>query len=381
MAKTMNRAEMAEIFDRHLHNVTVHFEWTEEFAAGKGPLKTYIVEAHDLNGDAPSQASAASVLGNIEKRFGFRVEATDDPSLAVLMKEDTRFFIDLLNPRFWVVHTTANIDPAQAYLDELVRKSWNLDYAWLPSQILSHLRKGRQFLGFSVDFDQELFLSEAAPQQAKDQGVVFKTRYRGNRGDRLFEHLSSKAFSPMLCLSAIKYSVSDPTSGTFIQNELNASGRIMATGNSISLHLGAVNHLVNLYAEMIQTLEEELSLAFVRGNNGDELRGYPLTLEFSEPVLDFPGFAKEILSCREQTRLWGVVTHEERDFVRAEVVDLHSASRLRLEFTPTHLVIYLFRGSCGNSVARILRVVQEHLDPSVYFKFERATVFDQCKEA
>lgn len=372
---------MAEIFDRHLHNVTAHYEWTEEFPQGQGPLKTYIIEAHDLDGATPSPSSAQGVLSDLGDRFGFKVDRTEDPTLAILARDEARFFLDTLNPRFWVAHTTANIDPAQNYLDELIRRSWNLDFAWLPSQILSYLRRGRQFLGFNVDFDQALFLSPTAPQDAQDQGVVFKTRYRGNRGDSLFDFLSSQAFSPMLCLSAVKYSVSDATSGTYIQNELNASGRIMATGNSISLHLGAVNHLVNLYAEMIQTLENELSLAFVRGNYGDELHGYPLTLEFSQPVLDFHGFVKEILSCREKTRLWGVVTHEETGFVRAEVVDLHSASRLRLELTPTYLVIYLFRGSCGNSVARILRVVQEHLDPTVYFKLDRTTVFDQCKEA
>jgi hypothetical protein len=377
----MNRAEMAEIFDRHLHNVTAHYEWTEEYPQGQGPLKTYIIEAHDLDGATPSPVGAQSALGDLERRFDFKMEATDDPTLAILAKNETRFFLDTLNPRFWVVHTTANIVPAQKYLEELVHRSWNLDFAWLPSQILSYLRKGRQFLGFNVDFDQALFLSPAAQQEALDRSVIFKTRYRGNRGDRLFDFLSSQSFNPMLCLSAVKYSVSDSASGAYIQNELNASGRVMATGNSISLHLGAVNHLVNLYAEMIQTLESELGLAFVRGDNGDELQGYPLTLEFSEPVLDFQGFAKEILSCREETRLWGVVTHEEPEFVRAEVVDLHSASRLRLELTPTHLVIYLFKGSCGNSVARIFRVVQEHLDPTVYFKLERATVFDQCKEA
>jgi len=309
------------------------------------------------------------------------VEPTDDPTLVILAKEDARYFVDFLNPRFWVVHTTTNIDPAQKYLDEVVHRSWNLDYAWLPSQVLQHLRRGRRFLGFNVDFDQGLFISEAPSADIEEQAVVFKTRYRGNRGDKLFEFLSSAPFSHVLSLSAVKYSISDSASGAFIQNELNASGRIMATGNSISLHLGAVNHLVNLYAKMIQTLENELRLAFVHGDGGDELHGYPLTLRFSQPVLDFPGFVKEVLSCREQTRLWGVVSHEETDFVRAEVVDLHSASRLRLDFTPTHVVVYLFRGSCGNSVARLLRVIQDHLDPTVYFELAQPTVFDQCKEA
>ena len=54
---------MAELFDQHLHNVTVHFEQAEEYPAGQGPLKTYIIEAHDLNGDSPSHAGTKAVLG------------------------------------------------------------------------------------------------------------------------------------------------------------------------------------------------------------------------------------------------------------------------------------------------------------------------------
>jgi len=373
---------MAEIFDQHLHNVTVHFERAEEYPAGQGPLKTYIIEAHDLNGNAPSLGRVNDVLGNIQERFLFQVEPTDDPTLAILKKEDVRYFLDFLNPRFWVVHTTANIKPSEEYLDELVRGSWNLDYAWLPTQVLEHLRKGRRFLGFNVDFDQTLFLSEGAPDELQEQAAVFKSRYWGTRGEKLYEFLSQKtALSSVLCLSAVKYSLSDLPCSAYIQNELNAQGRIKATGNSIALHLGAVTHLVNLYSEMIETLEKELGLAFIHGEEGDELHGYPLTLRFSQPVPDFLGLVKEILSCRDPVRFWGVASHEERDFVRAEVVDLHSASRLRLDFTPNHVVVYLFRGSCGNSVARLLRIIQEHLDPTVYFELERPTVFDQCKEA
>jgi hypothetical protein len=377
----MNRAEMAELFDQHLHNVTVHFERAEEYGKGQGPLKTYIIEAHDLNGDSSTHVGTKAVLEDLQERFGFQVDTTEDPTLVVLDKEEVRYFIDLLNPRFWVVHTTANIDPSQKYLDEAVRGSWNLDYAWLPTQVLGHLRRGRRFLGFNVDFDQDLFLSEGVSGQLREQAVVFKQRYWGTWGENLYNFLATTPLSGMLCLSAVKYSISDPVSGAYIQNQLNAQGRILATGNSISLHLGAVNHLVNLYAQMIQALEKELRLAFVHGDGGDDLHGYPLTLRFSTPVPDLSGLVGEILSCREPVRFWGVVSHEEKDFVRAEVVDLHSASRLRLDFAPTHIVVYLFKGSCGNSVARLLRIVQEHLDPTVCFALEQPTVLDQCKEA
>jgi hypothetical protein len=372
---------MAELFDQHLHNVTVHFERAEEYGKGQGPLKTYIIEAHDLNGGSPSHLGTKAALEELQKRFGFQVDVTQDPTLVVLNKEDVRYFIDFLNPRFWVVHTAANIDPAEKYLNDAVRGSWNLDYAWLPTQVLEHLRRGHRFLGFNVDFDQDLFLSERASDQLREEVVVFKQRYWGTRGESLYKFLATTPFSSVLCLSAVKYSVSDTESGAYIQNQLNAQGRILATGNSISLHLGAVNHLVNLYSQLIENLEDELGLGFVHGEDGDELQGHPLTLRFSKPVPDFLGLVGEILSCREPVRFWGVVSHEETDFVRAEVVDLHSASRLRMDFTPMHITAYLFKGSCGNSIARLVRIVQEHLDPTVCFELERPTVLDQCKEA
>lgn len=372
---------MAELFDQHLHNVTVHFERSEEYGKGQGPLKTYVIEAHDLNGDSPSHVGTKAVLEGLQTRFGFQVDTTEDPTLMVLDKEDVRYFVDFLNPRFWVVHTTANIKPSEQYLDDAVRGSWNLDYAWLPTQVLEHLRRGHRFLGFNVDFDQDLFMSESVSDQLREEAVVFKQRYWGTRGEYLYKFLATMPFSSVLCLSAVKYSISDTESGAYIQNQLNAKGRILATGNSISLHLGAVNQLVNLYSQLIQNLEEELGLGFVHGEAGDELQGHPLTLRFSKPVPDFQGLVKEMLSCRAPVRFWGVVSHEEKDFVRAEIVDLHSASRMRMDFTPTHIVAYLFKGSCGNSIARLVRIVQEHLDPTVCFELEQSTVLDQCKEA
>lgn len=373
---------MAELFDEHLRNVTIHFEHAEEYPAGQGPLKTYILEAHGLNGAAASAPGVSGVLAYLQQGFGFAVEATDDPTLTILTKDDIQYFVDALNPRFWVVHTTANINPAEKILDEVVRKSWNLDYAWLPSQVLQYLRQGRKFLGFNVDFDQGLFLSEGASEETEESSAVFKTRYWGTSGKGLYDFLAgTPGFTQLLCLSAIKYSISDPNSQSYIINELNAHGRIKATGNSITLHLGAVNHLVSFYSQMIRTLEDELSLAFVRGDGGVELQGYPLTLHFSQPVPDFTGFVSELLSCRDPVRLWGTISYTGSEFVRAEVVDLHSASRMRLDLSPENLVIYLFKGACGNSIARLLRVVQEHLDPTVYIQLEKPSLFDQCREA
>jgi hypothetical protein len=51
--------------------------------------------------------------------------------------------------------------------------------------------------------------------------------------------------------------------------------------------------------------------------------------------------------------------------VQIEAVDLHTSSRLRLDVTPDFMRIYLGPNACGNTVARILRNIQGHIDSTV----------------
>ena len=60
------------------------------------------------------------------------------------------------------------------------------------------------------------------------------------------------------------------------------------------------------------------------------------------------------------------------DFVQIEAVDLHTASRLRLDVTPEFVRIYLGPRACGNTVVRILRNIQGHVDSTVKLQIPTA---------
>jgi hypothetical protein len=372
---------MAELFDEHLRNVTIHFERAEEFPSGQGPLKTYLVEAHSENGGVAEPSALPALLNSVCDRFGFGIQPTEDPTLFLMSKRDTPYFVDVLNPRFWLVHTTANIDPAETFLTEMVQGAWNLDYAWLPSQVLEYFLRDRRFLGFNIDFDQGLFFSEGSSEEEEEKATVFKSRYWGTGGESLFQFLKgTPTFRRVLCLSGVKYSIADPQTRNYIINELNSNGRIKATGNSITLHLSAINHVASFYSQMIESIENRIALWFSSNGREGILEGYPLRLVLSEPLSNIHAFVGELLSCRAPLRLWGTVDVDEKDFIRAEVVDLHSASRLRMDVTPDAISIYLFKGACGNSIARIVRNIQEHLDPTVHIRLDGPSVLDQCSE-
>jgi hypothetical protein len=72
-------------------------------------------------------------------------------------------------------------------------------------------------------------------------------------------------------------------------------------------------------------------------------------------------FVTELLAVRRPFRLWGVP-----DIVsgvaQVEAVDLHIGQRLRFDIGREWLRVYLERGSCGNTVARLISNLQHHFD-------------------
>jgi len=84
--------------------------------------KTYIVEAHSPDGDCLRDGEAADVLQHVAKGEGLRIDRTDDKNLFDIRSDEAGFFFDVLDPRFWIVHTMSNVDPVEKVLSALTAK-------------------------------------------------------------------------------------------------------------------------------------------------------------------------------------------------------------------------------------------------------------------
>ena len=142
----------------------------------------------------------------------------------------------------------------------------------------------------------------------------------------------------------VKFSREDEATSSYIINELNERGRLKAAGNSINLHLETVSLFLHNYRSLISTIEEFAHIPSQKVTEGGPLLGNPLVVEFPKPLGSFESFVKELVSCREPLKIWGLVEQVREDFVQIEAVDLHTASRLRLDVTPEFVRIYLGPG-------------------------------------
>ena len=359
----MNRRIMSELLDEHLRSVNVYFDRESEFPKGRGPLKTYIVEAHAPDGGCLEDGNASDVLNHISKNAGLRVSRTDDKNLYDVRSDRAGFFFDLLDPRFWIVHTMSNVDVAEEILTVLVNTYPFLDYAWPSAELMRAIQTTGKSLGFTIDFDETRLSSPSAAEEEllHDPDAIVKIRFGGTGAEALVHKLNEVVPNAM-AFAMVKFSRDDSNTGSYIISELNQSGRLKAAGNSVNLHLQTVSELLHGYKSFITAIEQ---VAKIHTRETGELVGNPIVLEFPTPLRDFNGFVKALVSCREPLKLWGLVNPIREDFVQIDGVDLHSGSRLRMDVATTYLRIYLGPSSCGNTVARLLRNLQAHISAVV----------------
>ena len=352
-AKDMDRRKMANILQDHLLSVKGYFEWQQEYRKGRGPLKTYLIEAHTPKGEGLDHRTARDLLVDLLKPTGVDVAHTEDGTLFQASSNEVGFFFDVLDPRFWVVHTMSNVDVASDILGTLVDQHANLDWAWPPSEMMRAIQISGRSTGFAIDYDETRFATLDEESAVDDPDVVVKFRHRGTGAESWISKFQELAPDAM-AFSMVRFAKADWNTGSSIVNELDELGRIKATGNSINLHLQSVALLLDRYRTYINQIED-IARIRVRGN---ALDGYPVVFHFPKPVAQFEAFVAELLSSKEPLRIWGIPEWIRKDLVYVEGVDLHSSSRMRLDLTPSMMRVYLSANACGNTIARLVRNLQ-----------------------
>lgn len=360
----MDRKQMADLLEDHLRNVNVYFDREGEFPKGRGPLKTYFLEAHAPNSESLDHKSAFDTLSNVARVVDLNVERTDDRNLFQVSRGKLGFFFDLLDPRFWVVHTMSNVQESEPALEKLVDLFPNLDYAWPPSGLMRDIQKTGRPAGFAIEFDETKLFPGSEKDLIEEPNGDVKLRFGGKRAEKWLVEL--ERFAPdVLAYSMVKFSRQEDDGRSYIITELNDRGRLKAAGNSISLHLGVVALFLDRYRSLIAEIEAFGRICSHQRGEGGMLSGNPIVLDFPQPLRDFRAFVRELVSCREPLKIWGVVEEVRSNLVKIEAVDLHTGSRLRLDVTPDYMRIYLGPTACGNTIARILRNVQAYIDSTI----------------
>ncbi len=324
---------------------------------GDVPAKAFVLEVHTDDPDAYLTEIAGR--GNVQD--------TDDAFLSrVLAPTAGEFWVDRIQPRFWVFHTTGPSALAAAWLTDRVESRRDTDWMWLPSAHLRYIDPDALPRRVRTEFDGKRLVG------SDDAARDLKVQLSGSHAERLLDKITNlPEYRSAVSFSNIEVDLNDPDLGS-LRESVRRWEAFAAHGEQFTHHAQFIQMVISRYARLVGSIEA-LSLRFDPLNEanpatpqdtdtgGASFAGMPIGIRFSRPIPDLPAFCDELFSSRAPFRLWGQPAVIE-DEALVEAVDLHVGQRLGIELGHDWMRVYLHAGSCGNTVARLISNLQTRFD-------------------
>ena len=228
---------------------------------GSVPAKSFVLEVHTDDPDAYLAEFAGR--GN--------VQGTDDAFLSrVFAAPAGEFWVDRLQPRFWVFHTIGASGPAVAWLKDRVESRRDTDWMWLPSAHLRHIAPEALPRRVRTEFDGERLVG------SDDAARDLKVQLSGSHAERLLDRITDLPdYRSAVSFSNIEVDLNDPDLGS-LRESVRRWGAFAAHGEQFTHHAQFVQMVISRYARLVESIEA-LSSDSTRLTRKPRLRGKTLT--------------------------------------------------------------------------------------------------------
>ncbi|MCG2717569.1 MAG: hypothetical protein L6408_01885 [Nanoarchaeota archaeon] len=350
-----NRKQMSEYLEDVMTKTYEKLKEERELEYEQNLLKTYIVE---------SNLKSVHELPKLE-HFETNVVKTEDKYLFILTvkkgEEKAQFFIDTINPRFWIFHSVGRSIFTDSFITKFIGVTLNrLDHPWFPTQFMEQIGEKEQFRGFTLKYENEFIKKE----EDEVDNVPIRTlsmRLWGNTAPKVLNVLRKDddlRHSVALSGVGIKHFVNHTD---FVIDDISSWAKFTAKGTSIDGHFYIVGDIQKRYQNIITIIENNW-LSYSKSEYGYRFEGQPLTIVLKKPVEDLNNFLPDLISSRRPFRLWGIRKFLDKDFVKINAIDLHTGDKLNMEMTHEWIRIYLPENTCGNTVLRLFTNIQHYYD-------------------
>ncbi|MEV6840303.1 hypothetical protein AB0N17_38395 [Streptomyces sp. NPDC051133] len=332
--------------------MTTRATMVERLREASGPTRTVVLEAHCEGSDPEEKVRSVFGAGNYL--------ATDDAFLFRVFVDDGEVWVDQLGGRFWSVHSSMPMRRINPFLHEKIEKRRDLDWMWLPSGHLENLWPSAISNRVRTKFHGRDFLADDDPAQDLTINLA------GRGAERLMRHISSdEKYRSAVSFDSVQVALSDPDLGR-ISEGVDRMGRFAVSGD-LEYHFQFVDAVVHRYSRLVQLCEARaINWSSVGNDGGSIFSGAPISIRFNRQIPDLEHFTASLFASRRPFRLWGI-PELSGDVARVEAVDLHVGHGLRLEIGPQWMRVYLDKGTCGNTVARLVSNLQHRFDSQLEF--------------
>ncbi len=349
-------------------------------------IKTYMLET----------ASGDHVVPEIDSLFpdAVHLHRMDDTLYRVEDAAHDRKVVGLveaLDERHPVLYTTLPVSESDKWVRQRIDPNPWLDRLWLSSPILFELwtyvqRNTPTDRYVRLGFEHDAWYEAPSDHNSADEGLVEgkepsdedeetplsrieRRRSRVSLTERLA--LLNTKLEPLMRLydplySLVQLQIPGRERGG---HRLYHDGRATNWTDSFLEHRATVRMVTKLYRRVTDRAEARLWVDTTQvGQDGFSLTGAPVTIRFSAQLSE-PTFKRFVdLALRRRTsrfRLGGYITERGPTKVHLAGIDRHLWQPFLLEATSRQLLLVLPRGTCGNTIHRLVTNIQRYLDPRV----------------
>ena len=293
--------------------------------------------------------------------------------------------LERLDDRHPVFYTTMQSAHSDRWVRNNVDKSPWLDRVWLSSHMLLELwNRTKKFnspyryvrLGFEYDGKFETITNSIL----QEKGF---TRYEGDdeyyipERRRSYFHFTDQLYKIEDKLGDLMNAYE--LLNSLVQLQMPAShkgghllyfdGKTTNRSDSFLEHRSKLISIINMYKKATETAEEKLwfGATGVEGG-GYRFDGAPVIIQFDEPLSEatFDRFVKYGLKYKNsKLRIGGYPRRLGPTKVHLTAIDYHLWQPFLLEATAHHIMVLLPRGTCGNTVHRLVTYIQRSVSPKV----------------
>ncbi|MGH3442327.1 MAG: hypothetical protein ACRDUY_09865 [Nitriliruptorales bacterium] len=291
--------------------------------------------------------------------------------------------IETIDDRHPVFYTTLGSTDSEKWVHQVLDRSPWLDRLWLSSPILFELwqyvqRTTPSHRYVRLGFEHEAWYEaadegeEGSETDSDDDAASVRVEHRRSRV-HLTERLAvleeklpelTALYDPLHSLVQVQV-----PSGGRGGHLLYYDGKATNRSESFAEHRGTVELVLKLYRAVTERAEERLWIhTDTAEDEGFTVEGAPILIEFGTPLSQatFDRFVELGLQRRtSKFRLGGFVKRRGPTKVHLTGIDRHLLQPFLMEATSRHLLAVLPRGTCGNSIHRLVTNVQRLLDPDV----------------
>ncbi len=356
----------------------------------KGLVKSYLLET------VPSFYKEPDIE-LVFRNTGNRLDRVDDTLYKVWDSNHNKFFgfLEKLIPRHSVLYTTQDSKDSDPWVTRLINSTHELDRLWISGWTFEKLwqkvleinpkkRYGKLAFEYESIFEvdnEEIEedkedIEEIETDEEQEEKLELNKERRASRFtmvDKL-EIIQSRLpklqeiYYPLYSISQLRFPAAGKGGHDFYHN-----GKVTNRSDSFADHRAHLLYVLKIYKGTTEDTEQQAWYSVEKTtlqvqNHFTTLHGAPIVMKFKEPLSSVT-FEKWITSTfqrkRNKFRLWGNPIYIGSKKVHIYGVDRHLWQPIFLEITDKHVIAILPKGTCGNTIHRLVTNIQRYVDAGV----------------